>query len=111
MWLLKVRLNMNNNPVKSIDLNHAKNSDSLSRERYLEKRIAKTGLNFSELMTEEELIEYLRIPEISNSNNFRNVVENLKRMHDLPRIHICGKALYPREAVKEWIKRQITTGR
>jgi hypothetical protein len=58
--------------------------------------------NFPEIMTEEELIQYLRIPEISNSKNYHNVVENLKRMHDLPRIHICGKALYPRNAITEW---------
>jgi hypothetical protein len=66
---------------------------------------------FSELMTEAELIEYLRIPEISRSNDHRNVIENLKRMHNLPRIHICGKPLYPREAVIEWIRRKTTNGK
>ncbi len=60
--------------------------------------------HFPELLTEEELIDFLRIPLISNATNFHNVVENLKRMHDLPRIHICGKPLYPLEAIKEWIK-------
>ena len=66
---------------------------------------------FSELMTEEELIIFLRIPEVSNSEDYRNVIENLKRMHGLPRMHICGKALYPREAVLEWIKTKTTAGK
>jgi hypothetical protein len=60
----------------------------------------------SDLMTEDELIVYLRIPEVSKSKDYHNVVENLKRMHELPRIHICGKPLYPREAIKEWVKGQ-----
>ena len=103
---------MNNNPVKTTNIQtHKENSESLSSERFLNESVAKTDFHFSELMTEAELIEYLRIPEISNSNNFQNVIENLKRMHDLPRIHICGKALYPREAVKDWIRRQTTIGR
>lgn len=59
---------------------------------------------FSDLMTEGELILFLRVPEISNSEDYHNVIENLKRMHGLPRIHICGKALYPREAILEWVK-------
>jgi hypothetical protein len=63
---------------------------------------------FSDLMTEEELIKFLRIPEISNSEDHHNVIENLKRVHKLPRIHICGKALYPREAVLEWIRTKTT---
>ncbi len=58
----------------------------------------------AELLTEEELVIFLRIPHVSNSKNHHNVIENLKRMHGLPRIHICGKPLYPREAINEWIK-------
>jgi hypothetical protein len=57
-----------------------------------------------ELMTEDELIRFLRIPEISKSKDYHNVVENLKRMHDLPRIRICGKPLYPLQAVRKWIE-------
>ena len=64
-----------------------------------------------ELLTEEELILFLRIPEISNATDYSNVVEKLKRMHNLPRIHICGKLLYPREAVKEWIRSKTTNGK
>jgi hypothetical protein len=64
-----------------------------------------------ELLTEEELVVFLRIPEISNSQDYHNVIENLKRMHDLPRIHICGKLLFPKEAVKEWIRSKTTNGK
>ena len=64
-----------------------------------------------ELLTEEELIVFLRIPKISKSQDYHNVIENLKRMHDLPRVHMCGKLLYPREAVKEWIRNITTNGK
>jgi len=57
-----------------------------------------------ELLTEEELILYLRIPEVSKAKDFHNVVNNLKRMHNLPRIRLCGQPLYPREAIDEWIR-------
>ena len=56
------------------------------------------------LLTEEELITFLRIPEISTSQNYHNVIENLKRIHGLPRLHLCGKVLYPLEATKEWVR-------
>ena len=63
------------------------------------------------VMTEEELIRFLRIPEISSSKNHRNVVENLKRLRNLPRIHICNKTLYPKEAILKWIEQETTTGK
>ena len=66
---------------------------------------------YPDLMTEEELIDYLRVPEISRSKNYHNVIETLKRMRDLPRIHLCLKALYPLEAVREWIRKETTLGR
>lgn len=62
------------------------------------------------IMTEEELIQFLRIPEVSNATNHRHVIENLKRLRNLPRIHLCNKALYPKEAIEQWIQRQTTTG-
>ena len=65
---------------------------------------------FPALMTESELVEFLRIPAVSSATNHHNVVENLKRLRNLPRIHLCNKALYPKEAVEEWIRQQITTG-
>ncbi len=68
-------------------------------------------LNLPDLMTTEELIQYLRIPEVSKAKNYHNVVDNLKRFHDLPRIHICGQPLYPREAIHEWIRKNTTEGK
>ncbi len=62
------------------------------------------------VMTEEELIRFLRIPEISNAKNHRNVVENLKRTRSLPRIHLCGKTVYLADAVKAWLENLITCG-
>lgn len=66
---------------------------------------------FPDLMTEAELIAFLRIPEISNSRDYHNVIENLKRMHNLPRVHICGKPLYPQEAIREWVRQRTTNGK
>lgn len=64
--------------------------------------------NYHDLLTENDLIGFLRIAEISKAADYHNVIENLKRMHGLPRIHICGKVLYPKEAIKEWIKEKTT---
>ena len=64
-----------------------------------------------DLMTEEELIEYLRITEVSNAKDHHDVIENLKRMHDLPRLHICHKVLYPLIKVKEWIVENTVRGK
>jgi len=61
-------------------------------------------VHYPELMTEEEVICFLRIPEISKAANFKHVIENLKRMHNLPCIHICRQPLYPLEAIKKWVK-------
>ena len=62
----------------------------------------------SELLTEEELIEFLRIPELSQSKNFHNVIEHLKRHRGLPRIYICNTAMYPKKAILEWIEKEIS---
>lgn len=64
-----------------------------------------------ELMTESEVIQFLRIPEVSNSKNYHYVIEHLKKFRNLPRIHICRKALYPRKAVLEWIEKETNTGK
>jgi hypothetical protein len=60
-----------------------------------------------ELMTEAELIEYLRIPEISSARDHKNVIDNLKRMRHLPRIHLCNKPLYPKKAIDQWLAENI----
>jgi hypothetical protein len=65
----------------------------------------------SDLMTEDEVIRFLRIPEISNSKNYHNVIENLKKLRGLPRIHICRKALYPREAILKWLEKETSSGK
>jgi hypothetical protein len=64
-----------------------------------------------DLMTESELIHYLRIPKVSGASDYRNVIENLKRMHGLPRIHICGKPLYPLKAVRAWVDQRTNSGK
>ncbi len=66
---------------------------------------------YPDLLTEEELIKFLRIPSVSKANNYHNVIENLKRMHGLPRIHICGKPLYPVEAIRKWTKEKTIFGK
>ena len=62
---------------------------------------------FPELMTEAELINYLRIPEISKAAHYRHVIENLKRMHALPCIHICRQPLYPIDSIRKWVKNKV----
>lgn len=62
------------------------------------------------VMTEEELIRFLRIPEISGAENHRHVIENLKRKHGLPRIHLCGRTVYLTDSVKQWLQRRVTCG-
>ena len=88
--------------------NRIMNSDGC--QNIHEHASTKVGNN-SELMTEAELIEFLRIPELSNSKDYHNVIENLKRVRRLPRIHICRKALYPKKAVLEWVEKQIGVGK
>jgi hypothetical protein len=62
------------------------------------------------VMTEKELIRFLRIPQVSNPKNRRNVVENLKRSRNLPRIRLCRKTVYLTDAVKAWLENHITSG-
>ena len=65
------------------------------------------GAKLPELMTEEELVVFLRIPKISKAGNYSYVIQNLKRMHDLPCIHICKQPLYPLNAVRKWIDDKV----
>ncbi|MBN1817941.1 MAG: hypothetical protein JW828_11315 [Sedimentisphaerales bacterium] len=65
---------------------------------------------FPTLMTEEELIDFLRIPEVSKATDHHNVIEHLKRFRTLPRIHICNSVLYPKEAILKWIDAQTKNG-
>ena len=58
------------------------------------------------LMTEAEVIEFLRIPEITTSKDHHNVIKNLIRMRELPRIQICKKLLFPKQAILEWVEKE-----
>ena len=60
----------------------------------------------SEVMTEEELIDFLRIREITNSKNPSNVILNLRKNRGLPCVHICKKCLYVREAITDWLRNE-----
>ncbi len=60
-----------------------------------------------ELLTEEEVIRFLRIPQVSKSSNYGNVIANLKRMHGLPCIHICKQPLFPRDAILKWVEEKM----
>ncbi|MDI9433130.1 MAG: hypothetical protein QM570_15550 [Planctomycetota bacterium] len=62
------------------------------------------------VMTEEELIRFLRIPEISIAGNYRHVIENLKRKHGLPRIYLCGKTVYLADSVRQSLQHHVTCG-
>ena len=59
---------------------------------------------YPELMTQDELIRYLRIPEVSKAENFANVVKNLADAHDLPCIHISRQPLYPLADIRDWVR-------
>jgi hypothetical protein len=63
--------------------------------------------DYPDLMTEQELVEYLRIPELSTAKDHRTVIDNLKRMHGLPCIHLCRKSVYPLEAVRRWVAEKL----
>lgn len=60
-----------------------------------------------DLMTEQELVEFLRIPLIAKTENYKNVVDNLKRMQGLPSVHICRQPLYPLAAVRRWVEEKV----
>ncbi len=56
------------------------------------------------LLTEDELIIFLRIPQISKAKNYHNVIAHLKRYRNLPCIHLCRQPLYPIQAILRWIE-------
>ena len=63
-----------------------------------------------QLMTQHELVRFLRIPEISAAKDQHNVIEHLKRYRNLPRIRLCNKTLYPLDAILKWIESETTNG-
>ena len=64
-----------------------------------------------QLMTQDELVRFLRIPEISVAKDQHNVIEHLKRYRRLPRIRLCNKTLYPLNAILDWIERETINGK
>ena len=64
-------------------------------------------IGFPEIMTETELMHFLRIPDVSPGTNPHNVVDNLKRFHRLPCIHISKKPLYPLAAARRWVEDKL----
>jgi hypothetical protein len=63
-----------------------------------------------DLMLESELIQFLRVDQISDAKNPHNVIAHLTRYRDLPRMHLCNKSLYPLAAVREWVTKQTLCG-
>lgn len=63
---------------------------------------------FPDLMTESDLIRFLRIPEISTAKDHHNVIANLIRYRALPRIHISKRLLFPKKAILEWVDKETT---
>jgi hypothetical protein len=61
---------------------------------------------YPDLMTEQELILFLRIPDVSKAKNYHNVIKNLIRTHDLPRIQICKRLLFPKKAILDWVEKE-----
>jgi len=59
-----------------------------------------------ELMVEEELAAYLRLPAVSANAKPGNVIANLRRERDLPCLAISNRLVYPLELVREWVKEQ-----
>ena len=59
-----------------------------------------------DILTEQELIEFLRIHEVSTASDYHTVVNNLIRFRNLPRIQICKKLLFPKKAVLEWVEKE-----
>ena len=75
------------------------NSENISYYDYFSKGIP-------DLLTEEELAIFLRIPQTSTANDYHNVVKNLIRFRDLPRIQIGKKLLFPKKMILDWIEQQ-----
>ena len=58
-------------------------------------------------LTEDELVRFPWIPEISRAKDPHNAIENLRRMHKLPCIHISNQPLYPWDSIIEWIAKKV----
>lgn len=61
---------------------------------------------YPDLMTEKELVDYLRIPEISSAKNYKRVIAYLRFRRGLPKIRLCKTMLFPLEAVRKWVEKE-----
>ena len=59
-----------------------------------------------EVLTIDEVIEFLRIPEVSTAQDYHNVIKNLIRFRNLPRLHMGKKLLFPKQAILEWVEKE-----
>lgn len=80
--------------------------EGINDSKYQEVSCFSDGTPVPDLLTQEELIQFLRIPQVSKSKDYSNVVKNLIRFRNLPRIEICNKLLYPKKAVLDWVKKE-----
>ena len=71
----------------------------------LEHAVMPDGSPCPAVMTEDELVRFLRIPEVSKGNH-GFVVANLRRIKDLPCFYISNKCLYPLGAILDWLEEQ-----
>jgi hypothetical protein len=69
-----------------------------------DRDVGETGMQVYLFLPQKTKIYVL--PEVSNSQSHHNVIKNLIRMRDLPRIQICNKLLFPKKAILEWINIQ-----
>lgn len=85
--------------------------NELNFESYSHTCFLKRGEEYiptPELMTIDEVIIFLRISEISKSENPHQVIKNLIRFRNLPRLQICKTILFPKTAIMEWINKETT---
>ncbi len=63
------------------------------------------------VMTEAELIAFLRIPQISGAKDPHNVVEWLKRARGLPFIPLSHKCVYSLPSILKWLSGEVEARR
>jgi len=66
---------------------------------------------FPELLTEDELVEFLRLSDLGAKGKHGNVIAHLKRTRGLPCLHISKQPLYWLPAIRDWIQQQVEQNR
>jgi hypothetical protein len=62
--------------------------------------------SWPELLTEEELADFLRLPDVSGKAKAENVIGNLRRKRGLPYLAISNRLVYPLDLIRKWISEQ-----